>query len=207
MASSDKQEDEIQRGKIFTDAQRDYLRTGSASSKNYESTLETRIRQRVIGVLEDLQLFGELSKGDRQKIFESNKQMGREGVEYNHTEYGTLPQIDKELSLQEGPIGIGIAFDSVFKFYYKIMRENGYSPGKVCGNVATNLEKAEQEVLAEKNPGRYHVEATVNIDGHKKVDIEDAKQRYKEDGLHGVSNQELYALEEAGHFTLKENPE
>jgi hypothetical protein len=208
MASSDTKEDERGRGKIFSPSQREYLRGNKSVTSNHETTLQTRIRQRVIGAIEDIQLLNELDKEDRAYIYQSNKDKNREGLDVDFDDrYGNIPKLEEELLLNEGPVGLSLAFSSVFEFYYKTMRENGYPPEAKCDRLREDLEKAERQLLSDEHGERYEVEATVKIENSAKVDIEDAKKRFKQDGIHAVSKPELKALEEAGYVGFDENPE
>jgi len=204
MATGNDKETERQRGKIFADSQREFL-NGKSVSSNYQSTLESRIRQRVIGAIEDLQLLDELDKADREYIVSSNKKQEREGVDIIATDDGLRNVPTKELFLKEGGFGLMAAFSSFFRFYYKTLREDGGSKDNLTDILQSDLEKAEQQFLAGTNQERYLVEATVEINSVREVDIEDAKERFDEDGIHGVTKEELIALEEAGHFTLQED--
>lgn len=206
MASSDTKEDERGRGKIFSPSQREYLRGNKSVTESYKKTLQTRIPQRVVGAIEDIQLFEKLEKEDRITIINSNRQLDRDGEEIL-TEDGHKNAPSKELFLREGGIGLILAFSSLFQFYYKTLRENGSSPEGICDIIQSEIEKAERQVLSDEHGERYEVEAAVRLENSAKVDIEDAKKRFKQDGIHAVSKPELKALEEAGYVGFNENPE
>lgn len=191
--------------RIFTGAQQEYLDGNkSGISKAYERNLRGRIRKRLIASLSDIQRFKSIAKSDRQQIFNSNKDQAPEGT---ITDDGWP---DKESFEKEGPIGLTFAFMSFFEFYHRTMRENGYSVEDECKTIQYALEQAEQKSNPpDRKDGRYEVDATVEIEDTRRVDteeaLEDAINRYEEDGLGGVSGEELKALAEADYITLHGN--
>jgi len=207
MTSDNKEDEGKRKGKIFSDAQRDYLK-GKKVSENYASTLDSRIKRRAIRPLEDIRLFRKLDRSQREFIYNSTKKLNAEGklVELGDKE---LWRPTKERFLNEGPIGLTFAFHAFFEFYYRTMRENGASAEAKMKELEYLIEKTEALVLKDTQGGRYDVNVTVEINDvselHTEEAIEDAKRRFEEDGIHGVSSEELKALAEAGHITLKGN--
>jgi len=199
--------------KIFTHTQRDYLNNDRSVNDAYASVLKTRIQHRVVGSIEDIQLFKELNKKQRKRVYESNLQSEREGDTINpSTREGIMNVPTRELFHKEGSIGLTWAFMSFFEFYHRTMRENGYSLEDQRKTIQYSLEKSEQLVQNELKEGRYDVNATLEIDEKDDITrldtderLEDAMERFEEDGVHGVTSEELKTLATEGYITLHGN--
>lgn len=176
---------------LFTKTQREYLLGKKDDiSDGYENSLKSKIRNRVNSLFPDLMLLRNLDKRERELIFESNIERTPRG---DVVEWPTV-----EEAAGEGKFGIWSAYMEFTKFYHKMWQENGGSRENVCADIARALEEAEEEHLNHE----YEVDVTVEIETVKQVDIENAMERFDEDGIKGVSGVELKALAEAGEITL-----
>lgn len=176
---------------LFTEAQREYLIGEKQDiSKEYENSLRSKIRNRINSVFIDLMLLRNLDEKERRLTFESNVETTPKG------DVVKLPEAEEFVA--EGNIGLWNAFIEFTKFYHRVRRENGASTENVCNDIAYALETAEQEHLN----NQYEVSATVKIKTIQEVDIQEALDRFENDGLDGVSSVELKALAEAGEIAL-----
>lgn len=201
MASSSDKENLRGKGELFSDSQREYLKGEKSDiSDNYETTIKTRIRQRVIGALKDIQLLENLDNDDRQYIYNSDGHIFRGVGDLRNTKgkVGETPTADEFLN--SGSFGMFAAYQSLFKFFYKSAREDGEPPEGILETIAGDIERLEHEILSDKGEGHFEVEATVEIDQVKQVDIDDAKERFENQGISGVSTEELKALSDHGQF-------
>lgn len=175
---------------FLTQRQRNYLTENLDDlDSGDENSLRAKIRKRIETAFSEMKLLESerIDANERELIVESGKESAGNTL---------IDWPDKEEFLRKGPVGLTFGFISLFKFYHKALRENGYSRQSQCETVAYALKKAEQEYLK----GHQQVEVTVNIESVEEVDVKSAKIRYEEGGTSSVSNVELRALVEAGYF-------
>jgi hypothetical protein len=190
-------------GRFLTNTQREYLHGHhNPPSKNAEKQTRSKIRDRTVGALIDLQhVSRRLKKEDRELIFE-----------YEAPQIGAGHQFDEAPHNAWGDIGVGMAFRDITRFFYKMLRENGFSQDAMMAQLERVVEKAEhetrhgfewQEGWTEHGRRAVDVEADFRLRTVDDVDVEKARERYE----HGteLSGIEMKALLDSGEAELQFN--
>ena len=190
-------------GRFLTDTQRKYLHGHhDPPSENAKKQTRSKIRDRTVGALLDLHHVSQrLKKEDRELIFE-----------YKAPQIGVGHRFDEAPYDAWGDIGVGMAFQDITRFFYKMLRENGFSQDAMITQLESVVEKAEHEVRngfewqegwTEHGRRAVDVEADFRIQTVDDVDIERARERLE----HGteLSGMEMKALIEVGEAELQLN--
>jgi hypothetical protein len=177
---------------LFTEAQRAYLLGEKTEiSSGYENSLRSKIRNQINGGLSDIALLDNLDSHERELLYESN---------IKRTPNGAIAERpNKDEFLTEGKIGLRRACVEFIKFYHKTRRENGVPKESICADIAFALESAEQD----HHNHRHEVDATIEIETTREIDLDDAMARFENEGVKAISSVELKALAEEGYITLQ----
>lgn len=156
-----------------------------------ENALRGKIRNRIETAFAEFQLLegGQIDRNERRLIWQSG---------YDERNGVSVEWPSGMEALTTGRWALPTGFLSLLGFFYKTQRENGKSEKYICEQIAMGIENAEQDYLE----GHKQVEATVEIESVESVDIEDAKERFDEKGVSGVSTVELDALAESGYVEI-----
>lgn len=186
---------------FLTKSMRDYLNGKKDDiSDDYETSLQGKIRDRVLTAFLEFQLLESEKLDSKQRKYIFNQ--GRSDSEHSSVRVSQHSQLDNDEFLKTGPQALPLGFFSIFKFYYKTLREAGQSRENEFNWLSEAIKEAEQEYIE----GHREVEVTIEIESVEEVDIESAKERYEEEGILGVSGVEMKALAEVGYLSAS-NPD
>ena len=197
--------DQREKGRFLTETQLDYLQgKHDPPNRNAEEQMRSKIRDRTIGAIIDLQYIGRyLSKADREHLFNYKKeklQLGHRFEEAPHNAWGD--------------IGVPAAFEDITRFFYRMLRENGFSRDIVVGQYLESIaEEGEhdyrndfewKEGWTKEGRRKVDVEADFRLKTVDDIDVERARERY-ENGIE-LSGLEMKALleQDQAEFSLKD---
>lgn len=207
MTSDDK---EVQRGRFLTKNQRAYL-TGDYTppNSNAESQVRSKIRRRTKGAIHDLALVARrMSQKDRSLLLNMETP--------SQTDINEMPELDgHRLAIPEdnnspvflwGWVGFSHELESIIQFYYRTLREidseeTSFARSNITNSLENALEAAEREYHGFSSDDRHNVEASIDIETTKEVDIEKAKRRFSRG--QEMRPIELKALVESGEADIK----
>lgn len=193
------------KGRFLTETQREYLLGHhDPPTRNAEEQMRSKIRDRTIGAIIDLQYISRyLTKEDRENLFNYAKEKLQPGHGFEEAPHNAW-----------GDVGVPVAFEDVTRFFYKMLRENGFSRDIVVGHHLERIaEEGEHEYRNDfewkegwMNEGRrsVDVEADFRLKTIDDVDVERARERF-ESGIE-LSGLEMKALieQDEAEFSLTE---
>lgn len=207
MTSDDK---EVQRGRFLTTNQRGYLIGDyTPPNSNAESQVRSKIRRRTKGAIHDLGLVARhMSQKDRSLLLNMETPAETELDEMSELNGHRLaiPEDNKSPVALWGWVGFSHELESIIQFYYRTLREIDpeevdFARSNIINSLENTLETAEREYHGFSSDDRYNVEASIDIETTKEVDIEKAKRRFSRD--QEMRPIELKALVESGEADIE----
>lgn len=181
-----------EKGRIFTDKQREFLNGGNELSK-----YRTETWQRVVGALKDIQLFTQLDEGQRRRIYNSAHSRPNDQLDL----FTDRPDLFTKEYHKKGVGGLTNAYVDFTKFYLSTAVFDNTFNGP--SDLAPIIEWATEEHLRDLYGSDKSVNVSVDITPEiQDIDLTDAKRRLENEGLLGIDSDELHALAEAGEIEI-----
>lgn len=117
-----------------------------------------------------------------------------------------IPKDDESPVSLWGWVGFSHELESIIQFYYRTLREIDseevdFARSNIINSLENTLETAERDYHGFSSDDRYNVEASIDIETTKEVDIEKAKRRFSRD--QEMRPIELKALVESGEADIE----
>ena len=210
MTSDDK---EVQRGRFLTTDQRAYLipeHDYTPPNSNAESQVRSKIRRRTKGAIHDLALVARnMSQKDRSLLLNMETPRKPNDVDEMPKLEGkplAIPEDDESPVALWGWVGFSHELESIIQFYYRTLREIdseevNFARSNIINSLEFTLEEAERLYQGFSSDDRHNVEASIDIETTKEVDIEKAKRRLNRG--QEMRPIELKALVESGEADIE----